>query len=552
MKKCLEYLALIIPVFFAACDKEESASPVEEGDRQFSIVAELPQKETFTRATTEIPADYQLRSIAEVWSTAAGGLVYKEEKIVAGGEVNISFDFTLPGGNYECLIWSDIISKTAASSDATSGSVAYTHYEDLFYDTSDLHNVKIKGDGTEMMDTDLCDAYMAKIELGRETSAPVSATLARPFGKLTVSETVPEQISAMASMEVSYTVPSAFNVSTGEPLAETIEVKATKEFADGNTSGELFSAYVFAPSAADGSSMDIISFIFNMDDGSVIECQVPSFTIFIKRNVQTDTSGELIKEGAEEPLDPQVGYFFFKDGTCGPELTEENKDDCVGIVYAVGPQEGDNIGNYGPDNADKRILGYVMALKEIGISEEYADFVGSCQGNGRPWFYRGGLTSDQKFPAEDPIDRENHDGYAKTERYLNSELYKAAPENYIALYLISDWRQKNKVENASDWYIPTIRQLMTIIGGFYGHPNVNQSFPAVTADPALQSSLQKAKDMGVAGGLGTRVICNITIGPAQNPVAVEMASDGSGYSSYKENRSGDVPARVHPVLTILQ
>ena len=89
----------------------------------------------------------------------------------------------------------------------------------------------------------------------------------------------------------------------------------------------------------------------------------------------------------EPSKDPQVGDYFFIDGTWSSELTEENKANCVGIVYAVGAQGGDDISNY-PNSEGKSIKGYVMALQNVKVDNSF-DTANKNYFNGkiRPYFF---------------------------------------------------------------------------------------------------------------------------------------------------------------------
>lgn len=552
----MKHLSFIILSLFllVACSKEETVKIAEDG-QLICIFAELPKEDVSTRSQINIPVTHQLRCIIEVWNEE-DALVYKKEKLMNGGEVSIPFEFALPSGSYECLIWADMISKEAAVESKISETISYDHYSDLYYDTSDLHKVTIKSDGTALMDTDLCDAFIAKVELKTNgESGQYSIKMERPFGKLIVMEKDAEKFNAMSNMNVSYTIPKSFNVSTDEPNDETLVVTKEKGFEDKNISQELFSSYIFTSSSAEGKAMETISFNFRMADGDQIERTIPKNSLFIKRNIQTKASGNLIEKNEVE-IEPEVGHFFFKDGTWGSELTDTNKDNCVGIIYALGQQPGDNIDNYGQENEGKRIVGYVLSLDEIGVGDEYKEIVGSSHTSGRPHFYHNDLADASKFPAvkAGDIDWSSHNGYSETERYLVSDLYMSNPQMYLGLYMLTDWRKKEKAQNASDWYLPSISQLMTVIGNIYGYEEINSfegHFTTATVNRNFKDALDSAVKKEIAKVLGHKKIVNITIGPKQNPIEVELTSEGT-ISSFRKDRTGWFAARIRPVLTILK
>lgn len=60
----------------------------------------------------------------------------------------------------------------------------------------------------------------------------------------------------------------------------------------------------------------------------------------------------------------QVGDFYYNDGTVSPGDEPVDKENCIGVVFHVGPGEGDGINDYqGTGLAKKgKISGYVLAL----------------------------------------------------------------------------------------------------------------------------------------------------------------------------------------------
>lgn len=86
-------------------------------------------------------------------------------------------------------------------------------------------------------------------------------------------------------------------------------------------------------------------------------------------NTQIDTDfGEWnpdIDGGDLEPVvptvNPEIGDFYYKDGTYSAELKEDAENPCVGIVFATTPLDGDVASNYGSEYT--AIKGYVVALE---------------------------------------------------------------------------------------------------------------------------------------------------------------------------------------------
>ena len=76
------------------------------------------------------------------------------------------------------------------------------------------------------------------------------------------------------------------------------------------------------------------------------------------------------------------------------------------------------------------------------------------------------------------VDRNNHNGYLKTQELLASTQFEEHQNDkyYPALQCFNSWIQNNstaKPTNASQWYIPSARQVLDIVGGCYGFTTVD-------------------------------------------------------------------------------
>lgn len=191
MKKLYFIITLLFTVLLASCSQEEPVNGETDNSR-VSISAELPGDIAATRAQITIPTTHKLRCIIEVWTKSDSPfLKYREEIAVAAGTVP-TFDFPLRPGDYTCLMWADFIAADATVSEVTSvDGVTYTHFEDTYYDTSNLHQLTVKDEfASNLFDTDLCDGFYAKLEVKKNAAAVnESMKLKRPFAKLIVQET---------------------------------------------------------------------------------------------------------------------------------------------------------------------------------------------------------------------------------------------------------------------------------------------------------------------------------------------------------------------------
>lgn len=565
MKKLYFIITVMFITLLASCSQEEQMN--QETDR-VSISAKLPTDIAATRAQIAVPTTHKLRCIIEVWTKSANPtLKYRKEVAVEGGAIP-TFDFGLRPGDYTCLMWADFIKKDASSTEVTTGGdVTYTHFEDTYYDTSDLHQITIKDKyAVNLFDTDLCDGFYAGLEVKKNaTTVQQTVKMTRPFAKLTIKENDAEKFAMLTALEVSYEMPKVFNVATGEPGAEMLTSVYEKVVNGQDESQVLFSGYVFTPSA--GISLGSALLTFKMTKGEKTR-EIPGESIMLKRNEQITAAGSLIGGGAlkptdpEEPAaDPEVGDYFFIDGTWSNELTEANKANCVGIVYAVGVQPGDDISNY-PNSDGKSIKGYVMGLKTLYGTVDDGLVEGETMGGGRIYWYN--IKSDiystlyATFPYVKPLDVDNFNGYTKTESYLNSDVFKVHSTDYYfpSLQFFKTWRDKQTVvTNASQWYIPSFKQLSSVIGGCYGYAAINSyyEFPAVDKVNALSVAFEKAKSELACGDFttGKHFVLSSSISlkqPAYEPIMILY----NGASEIKPQQVNKPQSAIRPVLTIIK
>lgn len=263
MKKLYFIITLLFTVLLASCSQEEPVNGETDNSR-VSISAELPGDIAATRAQITIPTTHKLRCIIEVWTKSDSPfLKYREEIAVAAGTVP-TFDFPLRPGDYTCLMWADFIAADAAVSEVTSvDGVTYTHFEDTYYDTSNLHQLTVKDEfASNLFDTDLCDGFYAKLEVKKNAAAVnESMKLTRPFAKLIVQETDAEKFATLTGLTVSFEMPKTFSVATGEPGAEMLTAVYDKNFASAEDAPQiLYTGYVFTPSTGLSLGSSILTF----------------------------------------------------------------------------------------------------------------------------------------------------------------------------------------------------------------------------------------------------------------------------------------------------
>lgn len=526
MKKLFLIITTLFAAFLSSCTQEEMANGSAATSKRVSLSAELPGTIANTRAEISVPATHQLRCVLEVWTrgTATSSLAYRAEQAVESGGIP-TFNFELEPGDYSYLMWADFIERDAATEEVTADDVTYTHYADLFYDTSDLRNITMK-EAAALFDTDLCDAFFVNGDFDKsDETIQRTLRMARPFAKLIAVEKNAEDYAKLTGLTVSYDVPAGFNVSTGEPLSE----KVTAGYAKDNMQSAdnvLFTHYIFASSMG-GYALPVASITLKSTMGNA-SCEMPAGSVTLERNHQVRAvgaflaGGTVVPEPEPEPArDPQVGDYFFIDGTWSSELNGNNLNDCVGIVYSVGPNEQDDIANYGPEAEGKSILGYVMALQNTGIPKKAdgTDLFPDPKtryilSNSRPYFYMQTAEGGAKDDAVTVLTKQEgywdaFDGVTATANLLAHPTYAGAADKtyYPALLVFETWKATTatKPANASAWYIPSSGQLYEAAMKCYADTytlkdadkNTYRAWE-IEKDEALLNALNAAIDAGIA------------------------------------------------------
>lgn len=364
---------------FSCSDDENNNGGMDAG--QVRISAILPGD--FIMTDTRVALPYKLRCILEVRSKdATTKLACREEVVIesATGAESLSFDFALPAGSYDCLMWADYIDTDGV---------------DKYYNTSDLKNITVK-DGTNLINNKACDAFFYNGEIHKEEDKALQqeVRLVRPFAKVSVLEKNLKEFNLLKGLAVSYEASMAFDVSTGKVLEGTTSI-VNYTNTDFNpevvADGTLFSAYFFTNE--ESQKLGEINLNFTTDLG-VQNVVVPQIVPLL-RNQHIKVSGNMMNESPDPDnefeisfevevedwgtsnqdivaaeVKPKVGDFFYADGSYSSVYLKDETNPCIGIVFAVAHDGGkaadDKPENY-IDNTGKqkiqKVRGWVVAAK---------------------------------------------------------------------------------------------------------------------------------------------------------------------------------------------
>lgn len=446
MKKSLLFSAMALSLGLLSCNQEDMSNVETVTGTPVTVSVEVPGALSGSESRTlpAAPEGHQLRCIMVVDYNTEDDV--RMEQVAGETMVNEKFRFTFTPAeeDYTCLFWADYVDGTTESDGK---------YADKYYNTADLTNVTYKVADNTLFNNPACDAFF-----GHSLAGSPNAVLKRPFVKLSFKDQKHETVQAASSLSVTYTVPSGFSVKDNTVSGSSNqEIKLTAAAPADKDNDIWFYNYVFAPANENKLPGDILMTVdekeVTINTESLVLTQNYDITASIDfasgdGNVDVDVD---IDDEFNDPNAPKVGQFMQKDGTFSDTYDAENS---VAIVFAAGPKGGDVATNYGQPDGTK-IWGYAMGLNSTvrtAIQNEAND----------PTF-----PDLKSLNGEAPWQLDDYNGYTYTTNL------RSVMEGYSSqlMSVFDTWKQENALTggNASEWYIPSARQLLDLIAFSLGY-----------------------------------------------------------------------------------
>lgn len=532
MKKSLLFSAMALSLGLLSCNQEDMSDVEAVTGTPVTVSVEVPGvlSGSESRTLPEAPEGHQLRCIMVVDYNTEDDV--RMEQVAGETMVNDKFRFTFTPAeeDYTCLFWADYVDEGAAVSDGK--------YTDKYYNTEDLTNVTYKVSDNTLFNNPACDAFF-----GKSLASSPNAVLKRPFVKLSFKDQKDETVQAASSLSVTYTVPSGFSVKDNTVSGSSNQdIKLTAAAPADKDNDIWFYNYVFAPANVNKLGdirMTVDEEEVTINTESLVLTQNYDITASIdfasgegNVDVDVDIDGEF-----NDPDAPKVGQFMQKDGTFSDIYSAENS---IAIVFAAGSKEGDVASNYGKTEGTK-ILGYAMGLSSVArkaftTAETPLDLI--SYGIASPW------------AADD------YNGYVYTQQLeaatasLGTDLMPA----------YNEWKTANSVSEitkVSDWYIPSARQLLDVMGMTLGYAG-GEGIDAVAQNEQFASRLADLMNEGKSSWFGTHTSKSNVMSSSVNTGGQIMAVQtiyAEGNESISEALGVNVNGRastfaIRPVLTI--
>lgn len=540
MKKSILFPALALSVGLFSCSQEDLSGNAFQSDQPVTVTVQLPDNVAGRASSHYIPSAsddaHQLRCILYV-TNSDGSWSERIEKVEseAVGET-FSFTFTPQDANdYKCTFWADFIEDDAA----VTGDGNEKKYADLYYNTQSLpavtYNAGVTTDGS-LFNNDDCDAYCGTIANG----AALSVELKRPFAKVSISDKG-DAVSAASSISVSgYGVYNGFNIETNEVVGESETVISCSDIAPVKTDNVFFFNYLFVgnknelPDADGNISMtvdgttkeinvsDIILTANTKVNGSLDWANAPSDGSV---SITVDIAGDW--EEAADPNAPQVGDYYYSDGTWSASL--DGTKTVVGVVFATadGDASSDAVANYPEVTfADNTIHGWVIAAQDM---------------SGSPRFVETGHGSQSAIEGIEGVGTGESDilGYKNTLAWPNNALTNLAEGTeqgtYVAINNISSFALEAP-SASSGWYLPAVGQLVCLYNAYYaGESKVLASLSAL--------------ENGALNTTSNRYYWSSTADTDTDPYSVYRVTFNVEETDYVGHSTGGPGQSARPILT---
>lgn len=447
MKKSFLFsMMAFVGMTFASCSQEEIVSTAANGQVSgpVTISVNIPQADPVSRAMPDLGTDYTRRCIMQLVD-GEGAAIAETRMVQAVTSDNVSFSFTAPEGEYQCVFWADYIQVGADQTVETA--------PDWVYNTTALPTITYASNRDRHF-TDAADAFCGVLNPANGTST----TLTRPLTRIDLGTEALDEFAGYTTIQVArFNIPGSFNVFTRTvDTATTQEIRLDAREMDDAATGDWASLYVFAP--ADQTEFTTSMTVTVSGEGVDNKSQtVESLTL--DENMIADMNFTMKDEPGPEPgQDMNVTVSFGDDFTNQP-------------AEPVDPNAPLAVGDYVNANGQKvataeEAVAVVFALADAqadassysGIVEAYA--VSLTKAAGRAYLTSEGGTWTPTLTATTATDTGSpYSGYQ-----MSSAMMTAVGDYASRLFsAYTTWVEGNTFSNSSDWYIPSYAQLQDIL-----------------------------------------------------------------------------------------
>ena len=245
-----------------------------------------------------------------------------------------------------------------------------------------------------------------------------------------------------------------------------------------------------------------------------------------------DINGEDV-EPTVPTVNPEIGDYYYSDGTYSSELKTDANNPCIGIVFATKVLDGDAASNYGSYTS---IKGYAMALE-------------SAPTNTRKAFCVKEMSETIDFTGLELTKT----GYENTKALLADSRYTEHADSYPVIADFIAFKEKTATpDKSSGWYIPSIGQLKEMVIRYYGFEDVTANSVFVNAVDAIDGANNFVHPTTSARYVLSSSISNKSLAPITLTNGVLDANTRVQTIFNANPKNEGVQGQIRPILTILE
>lgn len=300
MKKILLFASALAGLFLAGSCQKETLEPAAQGGVTYEIsLPDGPQTKGEDGYKT-YDLHYEVYKTVNATDLATAPLLFEKTVTMEGNTTTVTLDL-LNDQDYTILFWANKQGEN-------------------YFDLTDLRQVGVRQAASNNDDR---DAFCGKDQLVQHDGAQSKTVeLKRPFAQINIAtlvNNVDYDINPVSSLVKVKNIPVKYNVFTGEPVGDAVEVDYTVNLIpEGNLTvntteyKKVAMNYALVPATQDNSATVEVYYEINTANGTV-KNSIPN--VPVKKNYRTNIIGNLLTSNATYTIELKPG---FEEGDLAP------------------------------------------------------------------------------------------------------------------------------------------------------------------------------------------------------------------------------------------